>query len=229
MTTPASTFRRIGWLLLVLLPLAVVVPVRLFVAESFRITSTSMAPALLVGDRVLVNRLAYRNGETPKRGDIVLFEATLPGEAPRVFVKRVIGLPGDTVEMAAGVLRVNGDEWQREPVAEVVLDDDGDIAPPGFSPATFELSLEHSPEGAWQVLKSRAGRAGAGGRGDGHWRIRPGHLLLLGDNRDDSIDGRAAAGYGQVPVEQLIGRARRVIWSQGAAGIRSERVWMPLR
>lgn len=94
-----STRRTIEWVALVVLALGVAFLLRTFVVQSFYIPSESMTPTLEVGDRVLVNKLAYRFGE-PSRGDIVVFEAP-PGEGnPEIkdLIKRVIALPGETIE-----------------------------------------------------------------------------------------------------------------------------------
>ncbi len=85
--------------------------VRPVIAAPFYVGSESMVPTLMVWDRVLINKLAYDFAE-PKRGDIVLFESLEGGEDP--LIKRVVGLPGDTVEVENGTLYVNG-EPQREP------------------------------------------------------------------------------------------------------------------
>jgi signal peptidase I len=85
--------------------------VRPVIAAPFYVGSESMVPTLMVWDRVLINKLAYDFAE-PKRGDIVLFESPEGGEDP--LIKRVVGLPGDTIEVESGTLYVNG-EPQREP------------------------------------------------------------------------------------------------------------------
>lgn len=90
--------------------------VRPFVAEAFFITSDSMAPTLLTGDRVLANKLAYRFGD-PGRGDLLAFEGSDDGQGGQVLVKRVIATSGDTVEIRDGTLFING-EPQEEPYIE---------------------------------------------------------------------------------------------------------------
>jgi signal peptidase I len=102
--------RLTEWVVLVGLALLVALVLRTFVVQSFYIPSTSMAPTLKVGDRVLVNKLAYRFGD-PRRGDIVVFEAP-PGEDTgnvHDLIKRVIGLPGETLEGKDGRVFVDGD------------------------------------------------------------------------------------------------------------------------
>lgn len=105
-----ATRRTIEWVALVVLALGVAFLLRTFVVQSFYIPSESMTPTLQVGDRVLVNKLAYRFGE-PSRGDIVVFEAP-PGEGnPEIkdLIKRVVALPGETVEGRGGEIFVDGE------------------------------------------------------------------------------------------------------------------------
>ena len=105
--------------------------VRPYVLEAFYIPSESMVPTLEIGDRVLVNKFVYRFSE-PERGDIVVFRSTEGGEED--LIKRVVGVPGDTVEDRDGVLFVNG-EPQKEPYVNAQFPDSGfygpTIVPPG--------------------------------------------------------------------------------------------------
>lgn len=110
-----STRRTVEWVLLVVLALTAALLLRTFVVQSFYIPSTSMTPTLQVGDRVLVNKLAYRFGD-PARGDIIVFKAP-PGEGTveiKDLIKRVIGLPGETIEGKGGQISIN-DRVLREP------------------------------------------------------------------------------------------------------------------
>jgi len=110
-----STRRMVEWVILVVLALSAAVLLRTFVVQSFYIPSTSMAPTLKIGDRVLVNKLAYRFGD-PARGDVVVFEAP-PGEGSekiKDLIKRIIGLPGETIEGKDGHVYIDG-ELLREP------------------------------------------------------------------------------------------------------------------
>jgi len=105
----AHNLRRVAeWVVLIVVALAVAFTLRIFVVQSFYIPSESMTPTLQVGDRVLVNKLAYRFGD-PKRGDIVVFEAP-PGEGSATvhdLIKRVVGLPGEKIEGRDGDIYVD--------------------------------------------------------------------------------------------------------------------------
>ena len=181
---------------------------RTAVADWNPIPSASMHPNLLEGDVVFVNRLAFdiklpltdvivaHTGE-PRRGDIVTFSS--PEDATRL-IKRVIGLPGDTIEMRGKRLLVNG------------------------QPAGYEnLGLGDEPLAARGVKALHLEEATADNRHEIQWLVQRAlrddfgpivvpadHFLMLGDNRDNSIDSRF---FGLVPRERLIGRAERILVS----------------
>lgn len=131
--------RLLEWVALIALALGVAFLLRTFVVQSFYIPSTSMTPTLQVGDRVLVNKLAYRLGD-PGRGDIIVFEAP-PGESNggvKDLIKRVVGLPGETIEGRDGDLFIDG-----ERIDEPWL-------PPGITARTF--GPETIPDDHYWVL-----------------------------------------------------------------------------
>ncbi len=186
--------------------------IRSFLAEPFRIPSSSMMPTLLIGDFILVNKFAYgirlpvvnekiiSLGE-PHRGDVIVFR--YPGEYPgdpetgTDFIKRVIGEPGDEITYRDHVLYVNGTPVPNEQVG--TYEGKGQ----GRDMTGAELRLEHLPEVEHQVLHSYAGQAH-----DSTWRVPAGHYFVLGDNRDNSRDSRF---WGFVPEENLVGKAF-LIW-----------------
>ena len=131
--------RVVEWVILVVLALSAALLLRTFVVQSFYIPSTSMTPTLKVGDRVLVNKLAYRFGD-PERGDIIVFEAP-PGEGSneiRDLIKRVIGLPGETVEGRGGRIYIDGKQLEES------------WLPPGLQSRAFGPELV--PEDRYWVL-----------------------------------------------------------------------------
>jgi signal peptidase I len=181
--------------------LVVVLVIRSFLFEPFRIPSGSMMPTLLTGDFIFVNKFAYglrlpvintkivRLGE-PERGDVVVFR--LPSD-PRVnYVKRVIGLPGDVVEYheADKRLTINGEPV---PIEMVGRYEEG-------QPDTL-LGWEQLGEHRHRVLLMQ-GRLSEGGE----YVVPEGHYFMMGDNRDDSEDGRYDGGW-YVPEGNLVGRA----------------------
>lgn len=221
---------------------------RAVVVEGFRIPSGSMAPTLLAGDRVLVSKLAYGvrvpftrlriGGAPPRRGDVLVFES------PRVpgldVVKRVVGVPGDVVELRDQVLFVNGVPQPRTVDGEVSYEERAEDGSAPFldtcrrareSLARGRLAPgdERDPgalEGSWQaaaadgvathdVLQCRPARLA--GREGPYPAVAPGHLFVLGDNRDRSADSRGAGGW-QVPLERVKGRVTVVWFSWGAGG-----------
>jgi signal peptidase I len=228
-----------GLVRLVVIVLLLAWAIRSFIVAPFSIPSGSMLPTLFIGDYVLVAKWPYGYsrysfpfgfpsfdgrilGAVPDRGDIVIFRA--PGDG-RDFVKRVIGLPGDTVEVRGGMLLLNGRAIPRQPdgLAEIPITPNSPCkVVPGATPQVtadgvacrYPAYRETLPDGAsWLVLDQVENP-----RADD---VRPtvvpdGHLFLMGDNRDDSLDSRftpAEGGIGIVPLENLIGRGLFIYWS----------------
>ena len=185
--------------------LFVVLVLRSFVAEPFRIPSSSMMPTLLIGDFILVNKFSYGIrlpvtnrkvigiGE-PQRGDVVVFRP--PHHPDQDWIKRVVGLPGDVVAYRDNTVYVNG-----EPFA---------YGPPrpyqgvgrGRDMTGAELIEETMPGRTHQILETR--RPGGFDPGEGEWRVPEGEYFVMGDNRDRSDDSRF---WGTLPESQLRGKA----------------------
>lgn len=191
--------------------LLIVLLLRSFLFEPFRIPSGSMMPTLLDGDFIFVNKFAYglrlpvvnnkivEIGE-PQRGDVVVFR--LPSDPSVNYIKRVVGLPGDTIVYEASSKRLTIND---EPVAVELLGSfDGD---PGM-----ELAREHLGGRDHEMLHRR-GAISPGGT----YRVPDGHYFVMGDNRDNSQDSRFR-GVEFIPENNLVGRAMRVWMSwQGLA------------
>lgn len=187
---------------------------RSFIAEPFRIPTGSMIPTLKIGDFILVNKFAYglrlpitnqkivSIGE-PARGDVVVFK--FPGRGPddpmtgADFVKRVIGLPGDRISYQRGVLAINGEplKYQVESQALIGSGGDGGIAMPGVIAWEQLGDRRHLVQNYVQSLE-------IGGDRDGEFEVPPGQYLVMGDNRDNSDDGRY---WGMLPEANLRGKA----------------------
>lgn len=178
--------------------LLMVLVLRSFVVEPFQIPSASMVPTLLVGDYILVNKFAYGLrlpvlgtkvvdvGE-PERGDIMVF---FPPHKDIYYIKRVIGLPGDTVSYQDKVLYVNGKKVPRELLAEL----------PPINP---KLQLVSETLGDVQYETHISLNLFRDGN-DFTVTVPPGHYWMMGDNRDNSSDSRV---WGTVPEERIVGKA----------------------
>ena len=253
--TDGSDTRRPWGLARFLLTLAILAwLLRSLVIAPFSIPSGSMLPTLFIGDYLFVAKWPYGYskasfplgippikgrlfGQLPKRGDVVVFR---PPGSDIDFVKRVIGLPGDTVEVAQGTLILNG-----RPIPHAEIDafrmPVSDNSPCRVVPPASQMLVEGEsgpaciypayretlPNGRTfpvldQVDSPRADHFSA-------IRVPAGHVFLMGDNRDDSLDSRfspAEGGMGFVPVENLVGRALFIFWStDGSANYLKPWTW----
>lgn len=196
-----------------LIALAVILFVRGSIVNQYLIPSGSMIPTLIVGDRVLVNRIAYdfklplmntslfRLGE-PQRGDIVVFVNPSDG---KVMIKRLIGIPGDEIQVDDGLVKLNGEMTAR---LEELTED-------------FERATATYPEvmGDKKFVVQRLRLAPK--LPTQSFVVGEGEYLMLGDNRDNSQDSRF---WGLVPRELLIGRAFGILMSFDFGGANEERV-----
>jgi signal peptidase I len=206
----------------------IVLVVRSFLAEPFRIPSSSMLPTLEVGDFILVNKFAYglrlpvleweflRTGR-PERGDVVVFRYPLnPRED---YIKRVVGVPGDVVEYRGKRLWVNGVEMAYQPLGAYTASGD-----PGNDGA--ERLREDLGGASHEILLNP--RVPPGAVREGRWTLGPGEYFVLGDNRDNSQDSRV---WGPVPETHLKGRAFLVWmhWNGRRGGIDFGRIGKVIR
>jgi signal peptidase I len=197
--------------------------VRERIAAFYRIPSASMLPTLLVGDLVLTDRLSFRSG-MPRPGDVVVFERVGAEGERESFAKRVVAIEGQTVSFRGRALVVDGVPVARSLLGEAQFDASGD--PVGHASFFFESEAWSESIGAreWRILQRRTAPVPS----PGPWSVPSGHVFVLGDNRDDSIDSRDPS-FGAVPVEAIVGRVRWVAFSRrNAGGWRLERTGIPV-
>ncbi len=192
---------------------------RTFLFHPFNIPSGSMRPTLLEGDYLFVSKFSYGYSRysfpfgpplfagrvwagEPKRGDVAVFK--LPTDNDTDYIKRVIGLPGDRLQMIGGVLHINGKPVKRERVGDFVETEEGstmrvtryrETLPNGVSYETLDLVENGIGDNTQEYV------------------VPPGHFFMMGDNRDNSTDSRFLSRVGYVPFENLVGRANIIFFS----------------
>ncbi|GAW40899.1 Signal peptidase I [Brevundimonas sp. SH203] len=211
--------------------------IRIVLFQPFTIPSSSMEPGLVVGDYIVVSKFAYGwstaslplsppirpgrlMGGQPRRGDVVVFRR--PSDPKQVWIKRVVGLPGDTVQVRGGAVFVNG-AAVRQTRLDVVADHDA----PG---RTVQRVRETLADGRSYVTYD--GGPNLPGDDTPPRRVPAGQYLMMGDNRDNSLDSRwpREIGVGLLPAENIVGRAEMVLasWKPGA-GLFKPWTWLNLQ
>jgi signal peptidase I len=201
--------------------LLIALVIRTLLFQPFNIPSGSMKGTLLIGDYLFVSQFSYGYthyslpfsprlfsgrifGSAPERGDVAVFR--LPKDDSTDYIKRVIGLPGDHIQMIDGLLHINAVPVKRERVGDFVDDEDGadarvrrwrETLPNGVSYETLDLLdngfLDNTEE----------------------YVVPSGHYFMMGDNRDNSADSRVLSAVGYVPFENFIGKAQVIFFSIG--------------
>ena len=211
--------------------LIIVLVIRSFLFQLFSIPSGSMEATLLVGDYLFVSKYSYGYSHyslpfspplfhgrilasEPQRGDVVVFR--FPKDDTIDYIKRVIGLPGDRIQMIDGLLHINGEPVKRERINDFI--DDGEYGhtsrvkrwqetlPNGVTYTTLDLMDNGFYDNTEVYL------------------VPPDHYFMMGDNRDNSADSRVLSEVGYVPFENLVGRAQFIFFSIGN-GVGGWEVW----
>jgi signal peptidase I len=218
---PGTTMEMVRTIIFALLIAGVV---RTFAYQPFNIPSGSMIPTLLIGDYLFVSKFSYGYsrysfplgigffdgrilGSAPERGDVAVFRH--PPTNREDFIKRIVGMPGDRIQMISGRLHINGEAVARRRIEDHLSRDAlGQVR----RVPQYEETL---PNGRTYEI-----REGFGDRGPAdntrEFVVPPGNYFAMGDNRDDSNDSR---GWGFVPADNLIGRADILFYStDGTAG-----------
>lgn len=189
-----------------------------------------MQPALRPGDYFFVDKRAYGHGPyslpfgpwaflggeriAPKRGDIAVFRHP---QSPSVdYVKRVIGLPGERIQVIGGVVHIDGVALRLEPLAP------GAETDPEMKDARF--AREYMPEGGSYIVEDLM--QGSAGDDTPEYRLPEGAYFMMGDNRDNSNDSRFGLGF--VTSDLLIGRADVIFWNSNGTPFRDRRLLSPL-
>ena len=203
-----------------LVAVAIALAIRSCVIEPYRIPSESMLPTLLVGDHLFVNKFVYGikvpftdlrlpGWREPRRGDVVVFDVARdryggifpvdlrPELSEDRFVKRIVGVPGDAVEVRGGRLRINGEPVPLEPTGETVRDEEGRL-----------LQVGHETlDGRTHAVADDPDQGGPQRRSI---TLEPGRYFMMGDNRDHSNDSRL---WGTVRLADMKGPAFVLYWS----------------
>jgi signal peptidase I len=223
----------------VVIALALSMVLRILLFQPFTIPSSSMEPGLVTGDYIVVSKFSYGwsraslplnlplipgpgriLGTGPKRGDVVVFR--LPRDPKQTWVKRVIGLPGDRVQVTGGVVSVNG---------VAIPQTRGAVVPDFDAPLRRVLEVRETQDTGKSYVTYDGG-SGLPGDDTGVYVVPAGNYFMMGDNRDNSLDSRwpRETGVGLLPAQNIIGKAEIVVgsWNPGAALIKPW-TWLNLR
>jgi len=197
----------------------IAIGIRTIAFEPFNIPSGSMIPTLLVGDYLFVSKYSYGYsrysmpfgpnlfsgrilGSLPDRGDVAVFK--LPRDPSQDYIKRIIGLPGDRIQVRAGILYINGQAVRRDAAGTMVAEDHQ-------SRMTVRLYRETLPGGRVHNIVEQSDDGPLDSTQE--FRVPEGHVFAMGDNRDNSLDSRVPNAVGFIPIDNLVGRAEFIFFS----------------
>jgi signal peptidase I len=197
----------------------IAIGIRTVAFEPFNIPSGSMIPTLLVGDYLFVSKYSYGYsrhsmplspnlfsgrilGRMPERGDVAVFK--LPRDTSQDYIKRIVGLPGDVMQVRRGILHINNEPVRLERLGPYVEDGDGPRM-------TVQLLRELLPNARSHLIVEQTNDGPLDNTPE--FRVPAGHVFAMGDNRDNSLDSRVPSAVGMIPVENLVGRAEFIFFS----------------
>ena len=212
----------------ILIAVFIALGIRTFAYEPFNIPSGSMIPTLQVGDYLFVSKFSYGYthfsfpfspdffegrvfGSLPERGDVAVFRK--PNQDDIDYIKRIVGLPGDRIQVIGGVLHINGSPVKREKVADRIYERHS-----GGRVSVTEY-LETLPNGRQHLIYEENDSEFLDNTPE--FVVPEDHIFAMGDNRDNSQDSRVLHEVGFVPLENLIGRAQIIFFSHNS----SARIW----
>lgn len=208
-TRRASIFKQVAELpLLIVLAFAIAVVIKVFLVQAFFIPSASMSPALVRGDRVLVEKVGYRFGD-PSRGQVIVFARETAGRPPdlpwtedvRNFFRELLGLPtGEETDFIKRVVAVGGDVISYKG-SDRTLTVNGDEVDEPYVKGGRDT-------GSTMIMTSNCKAMKLEPR-DGGCRVPAGTVFVMGDNRSNSMDSRV---IGPVDVDQIVGKAWLIVW-----------------
>ncbi|RUT32527.1 signal peptidase I [Arsenicitalea aurantiaca] len=192
--------------------LIIAVLFRTFVYQPFSIPTASMQSTLMIGDYFVASKFTWGYGKysfpvplpfngrilgrDPNQGDVAVFRNEIANED---YIKRVVGMPGDTVQMIDGILHINGTAVEREEIGQATDRDSFGMSVP------VTVYRETLPNGSSHIIQEVSDQGPLDNTGE--YVVPAGHYFMMGDNRDRSQDSRVLSAVGYVPAQNLIGKA----------------------
>ena len=206
----------------------IAVGIRTVAFEPFNIPSGSMIPTLLIGDYLFVSKYSYGYsrysmplspplfsgrifGSVPARGDVAVFK--LPRDNATDYIKRIVGLPGDRIQMKGGQLYINGMQVARKDAGLYMTEEDKQRTMLKRYVETLPNAKPGGPTLLHDILKASDNETLDNTQ---EYRVPEGHVFAMGDNRDNSLDSRVLNAVGFIPIENLVGRAEFIFFSINA-------------